>query len=115
MRAYQQAQSAWLLDTARQDQPGGLANAYRGIGFAARHLGDRRYEEDAYISLMRVCDDAESHFLFGQCYREHQKSQLALKHFQRAVELDSAYHERVNRIRQSMMSEHFGCFRLSKI
>lgn len=112
LAAYRRAEQIWRQRPESPDRLNGLANAHRGIAYAARQLGKRALEEDSYRSLVEIRASGESHFLLAQCYREHQKTELAASHFRIAAEMSPDLKPAVATILKTMRSDHFGCLRV---
>ncbi|MFG0261497.1 MAG: hypothetical protein ACF788_03825 [Novipirellula sp. JB048] len=114
MQAYQDCLAYWKTQPEGDARRSGLASAFKGIGFAARRLNQRRLEETAYRELVAVAPTAESHFLLAQCYREHQKTRLAAAHAAKAIELDPGFAAQSQTMLSSMSTDHFGCLQVPR-
>lgn len=110
--AYQNAVAYWNTQPDSDRKRVSLASAWKGIGFAARHLGHRTLEENAYRTLVDLSPTAENHFLLAQCYSEHQKTRLAAEHSTIAVQLDPKLRVQSESMVTSMSRDHFGCLQI---
>jgi hypothetical protein len=91
-----------------------LASAWKGIGYAARRLSERSLEEHAYQELVKLVPSGENHLLLAQCYREHQKTQLAATHSSIAMQLNPSLRDESQSMMASMSSDHFGCLQVPR-
>ncbi|WDQ18507.1 tetratricopeptide repeat protein [Rhodopirellula sp. P2] len=110
LRGYERSLQHWQRQA---DSPGKLkamSSAYKGIAFAARQLGNRRLEEEAYQALVQLAPTAEHHFLLATCYKEHQKTSLAAENAQLAAQLDPTYAEQAQSMLAQLSRDHFSCF-----
>ncbi|TWT73007.1 tetratricopeptide repeat protein [Allorhodopirellula solitaria] len=112
LSAYQDAVSYWTQQPDSDRKQVSLASAWKGIGFAARHLSQRSLEEEAYRTLVELAPSAENHFLLAQCYSEHQKSKLAAEHSAIAVRLNPDLQPESTSMLTSMSRDHFGCLQI---
>ncbi len=91
----------------RQD----LAQAWAGIGYCERKLGNLPNEEAAYQQALTLMPDAESHFLLAQFYEDTQRAEQAHQHARRARQLDPLHFaEPARRLTDQLLTRHFGCF-----
>ncbi len=112
LAAYQAAVAYWEWQPVSDRKRSSLASAWKGIGFAARHLGRRTQEERAYRTLVELSPTAESHFLLAQCYSEHQKTKLAAEHAAIATQLDPKLQVQSESMLTLMSRDHFGCLQI---
>lgn len=108
--AYQQAVQYWQTQPPTPRQRESLASAWKGVGFAARRLHERRVQVNAYQQLVEVAPSAANHLLLAQCYREHQQTRLASEHASIAEALDPSVQPQSQSMRSSMSTDHFGCW-----
>ena len=110
LNAYQAAVTHWASQPTDARQQSSIASAWKGVGFAARRLNQRGLEEHAYRRLVDISPTASNHMLLAQCYREHQKTELAVRHNAVAVQLDPDLQERSESMLSSISADHFGCW-----
>ncbi|SMP66980.1 hypothetical protein SAMN06265222_11076 [Neorhodopirellula lusitana] len=110
LNAYQAAVAHWTSQPEDDRQKSSLASAWKGVGFAARRLNQRSLEEHAYRQLVETSTTAANHMLLAQCYREHQKTELAAQHTTIAAELDPELKTKSESMLSSISTDHFGCW-----
>ncbi|MAP09594.1 MAG: hypothetical protein CMM00_12590 [Rhodopirellula sp.] len=110
MRGYERSLKHWERQPDSPAKNNAMISAYKGIAFAARQLGDRRLEEQAYQTLVQLAPTAENHFLLATSYKEHQKTSLAAENAQLAAELDPQYAEQARSMLTQLSRDHFSCF-----
>lgn len=110
--AYENSVAYWSTQPDSDRKRVSLASAWKGIGFASRHLGQRTMEEQAYRTLVDLSPTAENHFLLAQCYSEHQKSVLAAEHSTIAMQLNPKLRVQSESMLTSMSRDHFGCLQI---
>jgi tetratricopeptide (TPR) repeat protein len=110
MRGYERSREHWERQPDSPAKNNAMISAYKGIAFAARQLGNRRLEEQAYQTLVQLAPTAENHFLLATSYKEHQKTSLAAENAQLAAELDPQYAEQARSMLNQLSRDHFSCF-----
>ncbi|QDT09722.1 hypothetical protein K239x_16720 [Planctomycetes bacterium K23_9] len=106
---YQMAIQFWADQPDSIQKRQSLESAWKGVAFAARQLSNRRMEERAFHELLAVAPAASNHLLLAQCYKEHQKMALAVKHAKQAAAMDPALQPRLEAISASIARDHLGC------
>ncbi|EMI56019.1 membrane protein [Rhodopirellula sallentina] len=109
LHAYRASLEYWQTQPDDDRRRASLESAWKGIGFAARRLNERVLEETAYQTLVEISPAAPNHLLLAQCYREHQKTQLASVHTTMAAELSPDLQTQADSMLSSMATDHFGC------
>ncbi|KLU04042.1 hypothetical protein RISK_004011 [Rhodopirellula islandica] len=110
MRGYERSLKHWERQPDSPGKRNAMISAYKGIAFAARQLGNRRLEEEAYQTLVQLAPTAENHFLLATSYKEHQKTSLAAENAQLAAQLDPLYAEQAQSMLSQLSRDHFSCF-----
>lgn len=108
---YRQALQQLGLSPANETMRLDLVQAWTGIGFCERKLGNLPMAEAAYQQVLQLLPTGESHFLLAQFYEDTQRADLAQQHARRAVQLDPAqFAEPARRLTNRLVMHHFGCF-----
>jgi len=114
LAAYQASVSYWKTQDEGNRRKAGLVSGWKGIGYAARRLNQRRLEENAYQELVHVSPSAAHHLLLAQCYRDHQKTSLAAEHYAITSELDPGLMSQSQAMLSNMSRDHFGCWNVPR-
>ncbi|QDU39535.1 Tetratricopeptide repeat protein [Maioricimonas rarisocia] len=90
-----------------------LASACRGIAWCHRKQGRFREAEAAYLQMLELRPDAESHWLLARFYEDAQAGQRAAHHLDAAIAAGGPKYAALAReMRSQLQSRSFGCLQV---
>jgi tetratricopeptide (TPR) repeat protein len=88
-----------------------LAQAWKGIAYSQRKLGNYREAEAAYEKVLEIAPTAAHHFLMAQFQDDAQQGAKAQLHAYKAAEINPrAYRAQTDQLVNGMLGEQFGCW-----